>query len=110
MAPIHAPRTALGREVVTLLRSDLPAGASQAQRVALGGFAAMTDDGLRRAIQGCAVDSRWDTDRRAKSSDVSDINAILAASVDMIRGVGDVDNGGDGGSGLDSGGDGGSGD
>lgn len=53
------PRTARGRDIVDLLRAELPDDAPQAQRVAVGGFAAMTDDALRRAVRGHAVESRW---------------------------------------------------
>lgn len=92
------PRTALGRDVVMVLRADLPADATQAQRVAVGGFAAMTDDGLRRAIQGHAADSRWNVRRRARNND---INATLAVATGMIAGGDGGGDSGDGGGGGD---------
>lgn len=54
------PRSRLGRDVVDELAAAVGPATSQAQRVAIGGFAAMTDPGLRRAIMGTTSDSGWD--------------------------------------------------
>ncbi|WP_158564121.1 TIGR04222 domain-containing membrane protein [Jiangella anatolica] len=92
------PRTALGRDIVELLQAELPADAPQAQRVAVGGFAAMTDDALRRAVQGNAVESRWSMPH-GRRSDRYGVNAVVAADAGMTSGGGDGDGGGDGGGG-----------
>lgn len=54
------PRSRLGHDVIDQLAAAVGPGTSQAQRVAVGGFAAMTDPALRQAIMGTASDSRWD--------------------------------------------------
>ncbi|MFT4010043.1 MAG: hypothetical protein QM655_08380 [Nocardioidaceae bacterium] len=54
------PRSRLGIDIVEELTARIGPDASQADRVAIGGFAAMTDDDLRRAIMGGAADSAWD--------------------------------------------------
>nr|WP_246401076.1 TIGR04222 domain-containing membrane protein [Jiangella mangrovi] len=92
------PRTALGRDIVELLQAELPADDPQAQRVAVGGFAAMTDDALRRAVQGNAVESRWSVPH-GRGSDRHGVNAIVAADAGMTSDGGDGDGGGDGGGG-----------
>lgn len=55
------PRSRLGRDVIAEVSAAVGAdpGASQADRVAVGGFAAMTDAPLRREIMGDAADSEW---------------------------------------------------
>ncbi|PSL02156.1 uncharacterized protein (TIGR04222 family) [Haloactinopolyspora alba] len=53
------PASGLGRAVLDSLRTGLPADASEARRVALGGFDAMADTALRDAVQGNEPDSRW---------------------------------------------------
>jgi uncharacterized protein (TIGR04222 family) len=92
------PRTALGRDIVELLQAELPEDAPQAQRVAVGGFAAMTDDALRRAVQGNAVESRWSVPH-GRRGDRYGVNAIVAADAGMSSDGGD--GGGDGGGGGD---------
>ncbi|SDU09727.1 TIGR04222 domain-containing membrane protein [Jiangella alkaliphila] len=93
------PRTARGRDIVDLLRAELPDDAPQAQRVAVGGFAAMTDDALRRQVQGRADESRWSIMRRGRAGHYG-VNAALAADSGMTSGDGgDGDGGGDGGGG-----------
>lgn len=85
------PRTRLGRDVVTIVGETQPSG--QADLVARGGFAAMTDAALRRDVQGDAVDACWSVRRRVGGA--SDANALLAAQ--SLDGGGDA--GGDGGGG-----------
>lgn len=94
------PRTALGRDIVDVVREEQPDDATQAQRVAVGGFAAMTDDALRRAVQGHAVESRWSVPH-GRRGDRYGVNAILAAATGMTSDGdgGDGDGGGDGGGG-----------
>jgi uncharacterized protein (TIGR04222 family) len=70
------PRTRLGRDASALARDRLAATASQADRVALGGFAALTDAHLRGSVQASAPDSRWDAARRFRAA--TEINALLA--------------------------------
>lgn len=93
------PRTATGRDIVELLQAELPDDAPQAQRVAVGGFAAMTDDALRRAVQGNAVESRWSVPH-GRRGDRYSVNAIVAADAGMTSDGGDG-GGGDGGGGGD---------
>jgi hypothetical protein len=90
------PRSRLGRDVTTLV-AEVPA-ATQADLVARGGFAAMTDAGLRAAVQADATDSRWNIRWRAGSR--SDVNAVLVAQ-GLDFGGGGGDGGGDGGGGGD---------
>ncbi|WP_162605671.1 TIGR04222 domain-containing membrane protein [Jiangella ureilytica] len=90
------PRTATGRDIVELLQAEPAEDAPQAQRVAVGGFAAMTDDALRRAVQGNAVESRWSVPH-GRRGDRYGVNAIVAADAGMTS------DGGDGG-GSDGGG------
>lgn len=54
------PRSRLGRDVITVVAAGIDAETSQADRVAIGGFAAMTDTAMRREIMGDAADSEWD--------------------------------------------------
>ncbi|MFT4231751.1 MAG: hypothetical protein QM606_03110 [Leucobacter sp.] len=54
------PRSRLGIDIIDELAARIGPDASQADRVAIGGFAAMTDGDLRRAIMGGAADSAWD--------------------------------------------------
>jgi hypothetical protein len=88
------PLSSLGRAVITELRAELPADASQARRVALGGFTAMSDQEMRLAIQRREVDSRWAV--RRKGDPNYGINSALARTVRMA----DV-GGGDGGDGWE---------
>lgn len=53
------PRSRLGRDVIAALDAAITPGTSQADRVAIGGLAAMTDASLRRHIIGDATDSEW---------------------------------------------------
>ncbi|MFJ9842383.1 hypothetical protein ACIRYZ_18245 [Kitasatospora sp. NPDC101155] len=54
------PISALGHACLAQLRTDLPPDASQARRVALGGFGAMTQARLREAVAGPAPEeSAW---------------------------------------------------
>jgi uncharacterized protein (TIGR04222 family) len=86
------PRTRRGRDVTTVA-AEAPA-AGQADFVARGGFAAMTDRGRRAAVQGDAVDSRWNAGRRVGAH--SDVNALVA-----VQGVDGDGGGADGGGGGD---------
>lgn len=54
------PRSRLGLDVVDELAARIGPTSSQANRVAIGGFAAMTDHVLRQAIMGTTSDSAWD--------------------------------------------------
>ncbi|WP_165942513.1 hypothetical protein [Micromonospora sp. KC721] len=81
------PTTTLGREVLRQLGDGLPARAGEAPRVALGGLAAISDDGLRRNLASGITDSRWNI--RPKRDDVTDVNASFAVYA--------MDAGGDGG-------------
>ncbi|WP_129667993.1 hypothetical protein [Phytoactinopolyspora endophytica] len=88
------PATALGVAVVDQLRAELPVDASQARRVALGGFAAMTDEAMRQAVQAHEPDSRWSMPRR-RGTDYS-VNATVARTAGMLDGGdGDGADGGD---------------
>ncbi|TDD69438.1 hypothetical protein E1262_12365 [Jiangella aurantiaca] len=91
------PRTARGRDISDVLVAELPGDAAQAQRVAVGGFAAMTDDALRRDVQGNAVESRWSVPSGRRRAAAYGVNAALAIDSGMTS-----DGGGDGGG--DSGG------
>ncbi|NDL55813.1 hypothetical protein [Phytoactinopolyspora mesophila] len=74
------PKTALGREVLEQLRVRLPREASEAHRVAVGGFSAMHDAGLRRSIQGTTPDSRWSArSRRGQGKHINGGQALLVA-------------------------------
>lgn len=53
------PRSALGVACTDLALQEVPRGAPQWHRVALGGFEAMTDAALRTAIQGEAGSGAW---------------------------------------------------
>jgi uncharacterized protein (TIGR04222 family) len=89
------PRTALGHAVVAKLAAELPADTSQAQRVALGGFAAMTDKPLRKAIQGNDHDSQWRLVRRRGQASGAEL--VGWELVDTAGGISDGagDSGGD---------------
>jgi len=84
------PRSALGLAAIATLRSELPRDATQAMRVALGGFAAMTDAPLRKAIQGTHADSTWQLPRRR-----TDAVGIDLLAMDLVHSGGA--DGGDGG-------------
>lgn len=84
------PRSALGLAAIAMLRAELPSDAAQALRVALGGFEAMTDTPLRKAIQGTDADSTWQLPRRRK-----DAFGIDLLAVDLVHSGGaDGDSGG----------------
>jgi uncharacterized protein (TIGR04222 family) len=74
------PRGAIGLACLARADAELPAGATQARRVALGGFAAMTDIPLRQAIKGSRADSTWPVTRRR-----SQASGIELLAFDLIR-------------------------
>jgi len=74
------PRSALGLACLATAEVDLPAGAPQAHRVALGGFTAMTGTPLRQAIKGSRADSTWPVTRRR-----SQASGIELLAFDLIR-------------------------
>ena len=74
------PRSALGLACVATAQADLSGNAGQAHRVALGGFAAMTDPRLRLAVQGGKADSVWQVPRRRPETSGIDLLAF-----DLVR-------------------------
>jgi uncharacterized protein (TIGR04222 family) len=101
------PRSALGRDVSAEAPRALAPDARQADRVAAGGFAAMTDDALRRAVRGNAAESRWRI--RWRRDRTADANVALAAAIGLGIDTDANDSGdsGDSGDAGDSGGGGG---
>jgi uncharacterized protein (TIGR04222 family) len=87
------PRTRLGRAVAQLAQAHVAATATQADRVATGGFAGMTDGMLRAAVQGDAAESRWNI--RGRVGAASDVNALVAAQSLDLGGGADGGGGGD---------------
>jgi uncharacterized protein (TIGR04222 family) len=59
------PGSATGRAVLRRLRSEVDSTTSQAVRVALGGFAAMSQPEMRADVQGGAPDRGWRCTRHA---------------------------------------------
>jgi uncharacterized protein (TIGR04222 family) len=53
------PRTAAGHALLGRITATVDDATGQAVRVALGGFAGMTDQSMRANVQGSAPDSRW---------------------------------------------------
>jgi uncharacterized protein (TIGR04222 family) len=86
------PRSALGMACIAKLRTGLRSDATQALRVALGGFAAITDASLRKAIQGTHADSTWRLPRRREDS-----IGIELLAVELVDSGGADGGGGDGG-------------
>jgi uncharacterized protein (TIGR04222 family) len=82
------PQTPLGVACVARALAELPPNATQADRVALGGFRSATDPVLRKAIQARTPDSTWRVPRPRDAKGIDVVAAILVEPVDV-----DVDRG-----------------
>lgn len=80
----HDPRTARGLELLRQAAAD-PPDPSQATKVAIGGFAAMSDHNLRAAVQGIAPESAWAWRSRSDAGVVESLACHLASGTASSR-------------------------